>query len=57
MKVPISSLIINKYQIDDFINIILSNRQYIVEIENNDNETVLITTYIKENKGENYDYN
>lgn len=51
MKTPIASLIIKIYQIEDLINILLNNN-YIIELEHNDESTVLITVYTKFEKEE-----
>lgn len=51
MKVPVGSLIIKTYQMEDLINILLNNN-YIVELEHNDENTVLITVYTKFEKEE-----
>lgn len=51
MKTPIASLIIKTYQIEDLINILLNNN-YIIELEHNDENTVLITVYTKFEKEE-----
>lgn len=51
MKTPIASLIIKTYQMEDLINILLNNN-YIIELEHNDENTVLITAYTKFEKEE-----
>ena len=51
MKTLIASLIIKTYQMEDLINILLDNN-YIVELEHNDESTVLITAYTKFEKEE-----
>lgn len=51
MKTPIASLIIKTYQMEDLINILLNNN-YIIELEHNDENTVLITVYKKNEKEE-----
>lgn len=51
MNVPLASLIIKRYQMEDFVDMILSNN-YIVEVKNNDESTVLITVYQNFNKEE-----